>query len=168
MDRSVEKYQQQLEASRNWKAKNKERHAELARAYRTRNREKTKAQNQLNYAIRCGRMERLACEKCGTCERVHAHHHDYSKPLDVHWLCYQCHKLAHPVDDEDLEVKFDGAKKSRLQGAENSNASLSEEQVRQVRVMLELKLPQQRIADAFGVSQTTISRIKLGRHYAGT
>lgn len=32
---------------------------------------------------------------CGTTEHVVAHHHDYSKPLDVTWLCEQHHKDVH-------------------------------------------------------------------------
>ncbi len=27
--------------------------------------------------------------------KVHAHHHDYSKPLDVEWLCKDCHWQQH-------------------------------------------------------------------------
>ena len=33
---------------------------------------------------------------CGqTHELIEAHHHDYSKPLDVEWLCPHCHARAH-------------------------------------------------------------------------
>jgi hypothetical protein len=165
MNKDSDRYSNLLETSRAWKKNNPERHAELARAYRARNREKTKAQNRLNYAIRKGRMARLPCEVCGTRERVHAHHHDYSKPLDVRWLCLQCHKDAHPVDDEDKVVKFSGAKRAELNGGDNPNAMLSDADACQVRALLAAGISQQKIAVLYGVHQTTISRIKLNRHY---
>lgn len=34
------------------------------------------------------------CEKCGAPSK-HAHHEDYSKPLDVIWLCQSCHRKRH-------------------------------------------------------------------------
>jgi hypothetical protein len=35
------------------------------------------------------------CEKCN-CENIlQAHHEDYKKPLEVVWLCKECHKLRH-------------------------------------------------------------------------
>lgn len=165
MSRSEERIKRQLETSREWKKNNPSRHAELARAYRARNREKTRAQNVLNYAIRKGRLTRKPCEVCGTNERVHAHHHDYRLPLDVHWLCFQCHKKAHPVSDDDKEIKFSGARKARLYGALNPNAVLDDKSVQQIKAMLETGISQERIAKAFGVDQTTVSRIKLGKVY---
>lgn len=33
--------------------------------------------------------------RCGTDKNVHGHHHDYSKPLDVEWLCSTCHGIEH-------------------------------------------------------------------------
>jgi len=35
------------------------------------------------------------CQKCGSTKHIHAHHEDYSKPLDVVWLCSRCHRLRH-------------------------------------------------------------------------
>ncbi len=46
-------------------------------------------------AVRDGRLVRKPCEVCGTTERVQAHHDDYSKPLEVRWLCFVHHRQAH-------------------------------------------------------------------------
>ena len=51
----------------------------------------------LNNAIRDGRIQRGPCEICGATEKVHGHHDDYSKPLDVRWLCEQDHLLWHAL-----------------------------------------------------------------------
>ena len=46
-------------------------------------------------AIQVGVIERPDyCSGCGCSSsehRIEAHHHDYSKPLDVIWLCTPCH-----------------------------------------------------------------------------
>jgi hypothetical protein len=31
---------------------------------------------------------------CGS-KKVHGHHEDYNKPLEVHWLCPKHHKARH-------------------------------------------------------------------------
>ena len=84
-------------ASSNWKRNNPDHHARLAREYRERYPEKTRAQNRLNYAIRKGRIQRKPCEVCGETERVHAHHvsYDPSDWYNVRWLCMVCHKIEH-------------------------------------------------------------------------
>lgn len=35
------------------------------------------------------------CEGCLRLCTPDAHHNDYSKPLDVHWLCKTCHGEVH-------------------------------------------------------------------------
>lgn len=50
------------------------------------NPEKHKAQIKLNSALESGKVVRHPCEVCGSVP-VHAHHTDYSKPLEVRWLC---------------------------------------------------------------------------------
>lgn len=56
-----------------------------------RNPEKKRAHNQVYRALRDGRLHREPCEVCGSTEKVQAHHDDYSKPLDVRWLCSRHH-----------------------------------------------------------------------------
>ena len=61
---------------------------------RARNPEKSIARNAVGNAIRDGRLTRLPCEVCGDA-KSEAHHDDYSKPLDVRWLCRDHHKEHH-------------------------------------------------------------------------
>lgn len=57
-------------------------------------------------AIRDGRLTREPCVVCGTCNRLHAHHEDYAKPLDVIWLCVRHHRLHH-AKAIDLNIFFE-------------------------------------------------------------
>ena len=53
------------------------------------------AHSRVARAVLSGRIEKQPCEVCGTRVAVHAHHDDYTKPLDVRWLCARHHKEAH-------------------------------------------------------------------------
>ena len=68
-------------------------HRESARRYRGNpvNRVKELARGALNYAISRGYVVKGKCADCGSAERVQGHHHDYTKPIDVTWLCPKCH-----------------------------------------------------------------------------
>ena len=46
-------------------------------------------------AIRDGRLRRGPCAFFGVSLRVHAHHNDYTKPLDIVWLCPEHHRVVH-------------------------------------------------------------------------
>lgn len=50
----------------------------------------------LHYYIRKGTIVKPdCCSECGgTQPRIEAHHEDYSKPLEVIWLCSPCHSEA--------------------------------------------------------------------------
>jgi len=48
--------------------------------------EKLIARNAVAYALETGTLKRLPCEVCGSIS-TEAHHEDYSKPLEVMWLC---------------------------------------------------------------------------------
>lgn len=67
---------------------------ELQRSIRRNNHEKYKARVAVGNALRSGLLVREPCAVCGE-ERSQAHHPDYSKPLDVVWLCHEHHRKEH-------------------------------------------------------------------------
>lgn len=71
--------------------------------YRKRFPERYRANRKVAYAVRTGTIAKQPCFCCGSVE-VEAHHADYSRPLDVVWLCAAHHKeihLAFPDDHYD-------------------------------------------------------------------
>lgn len=53
-----------------------------------------RAHGILAAALRKGTVKRGTCEECGSF-RVDGHHDDYSKPLEVRWLCRRHHRALH-------------------------------------------------------------------------
>ncbi len=109
----------QSKRRRELRAANKQKHLDYYRRYRIEHREryivtdgeykrkhprkrrynplKTRARHMVREAVLAGIVVRpRACQDCGrTDERLDAHHPDYSKPLDVMWLCRPCHGKQH-------------------------------------------------------------------------
>lgn len=67
---------------------------EQCRLWRKKNPEKYKAHTAVNNALRSGELKKQECLVCGD-PNTHAHHDDYSKPLEVLWLCPQHHRDYH-------------------------------------------------------------------------
>jgi ribosomal protein S27AE len=69
-------------------------HATANREWRRRNRDRLAAHNAVARALKSGAIVRQACERCGEI-KTQAHHDDYTKQLDVRWLCDPHHKDRH-------------------------------------------------------------------------
>ena len=68
--------------------------ARYLQGIRERNPQKAIAWDATSNAIRDRRLASQPCEVCGSA-KVEAHHDDYSKPLEVRWLCRMHHLVHH-------------------------------------------------------------------------
>lgn len=64
------------------------------RRYRESNPIKNAARAAVNRNVRSGALVKKPCEVCGATD-VDGHHDDYSKPLEVRWLCRKHHLELH-------------------------------------------------------------------------
>ncbi len=69
------------------------------RIWRRRNPEKFKASRMVSERVFRGTIKKptmcVDCLKATPKKNLAGHHEDYSKPLEVEWLCPGCHKLRH-------------------------------------------------------------------------
>ena len=70
--------------------------------YRKRNPNKAKAHAIVARSMRAGNLVKEPCKKCGSEESIHAHHDDYSQPLNIQWLCPKHHHQWHAKNGEAL------------------------------------------------------------------
>jgi hypothetical protein len=57
---------------------------------------RVRANGLVNKRIKLGHLKRPdRCERCGERSRTDGHHPDYSRPLDVVFLCRSCHMRLH-------------------------------------------------------------------------
>lgn len=90
-----------LRAKSKYKELHKEDAVENCAKYRKGNPIKYNAHKKVHVAVRNGTLVRKSCEVCGSTKTV-AHHDDYSKPLDVRWLCSSHHREWHIANGEAL------------------------------------------------------------------
>lgn len=84
-----------------WANNNKGKIYEITKSYRDRFPIKCKAHGKVAYAVKVGDLTPGRCESCGE-PKTHGHHDDYSKALDVRWLCAACHSQWHKDNGEGL------------------------------------------------------------------
>jgi len=123
--------------------------------WNTKHRQKKLAHKHVNRAVASGKLSREPCEVCGKPDGIHGHHDDYSKPLEVRWLCRKHHDEWHrnnpPVAYEQLEPDS------------NLNRKLNTEAVKVIKYALKyMNFTQWRLGELHGVTKGTISQIHQG------
>lgn len=66
--------------------------------------ERRKAHYAVYYAVKVGKLKKEPCKVCGI-TKVHAHHEDYTKPLEVVWLC--------PIHHYEYDIKINKRKNTQ-------------------------------------------------------
>ena len=90
------KYDYKGKNNPNWKGGISKDHYHYKKIQREGYPERTKCRNILYKAKSKGDVTPPeVCEKCGKKTKLHAHHRDYSRPLDVEWFCQPCHRKIH-------------------------------------------------------------------------
>ena len=92
-DRERGKLPHRLKANRDRQRVNPAPHYQALARYNQKHPERKAATVTVNNAVRDGRLKKQPCEVCGAV-KVEAHHDDYTKPLEVRWLCNKHHKIA--------------------------------------------------------------------------
>ena len=138
---------------------------------------KQSARRIVRDAIKRGSL--LRPESCSRCKevpspskdgrsKIHAHHHDYSKPLDVEWLCARCHRYETPFPEIVGGVSFgdnNGMRKNPglSQGSKNGWAKLDEAKVSEIKSRP--NDPAKLLAEEFGVKPVTIYDLREGKRW---
>jgi hypothetical protein len=73
-----------------WARENRPRHSDLS----IQERRAANARSYANVYQRRGKLKPRPCRRCGS-KKAEKHHEDYSKPLEVTWLCRPCHTALH-------------------------------------------------------------------------
>jgi len=84
---------------RKWRKKNKKRLDEYMQQYKQEHSKEIKARNTANNHI----VDIQPCELCGNPLAI-KHHNDYSKPLEIRFLCRRCHWKLHNEKKEEVYV----------------------------------------------------------------
>lgn len=132
------------------------------RAWGIANKIKRKAHQTVQSAVKRGDVIRpKSCPRCGGTKRIEAHHPDYTKPLQIEWLCRKCHFAEHG------KPKFYSTVKKRFKGAQSPTAKLTEQQARDAITMHKSGLWTLRaIGRHFAVDESTIRLLLKGKTWA--
>lgn len=86
----------QFDKTRSKTEKRKRLRREVGKEYRGKHPERISACLKVRRARKKGLITPPeSCPRCGYKGKLVGHHHDYSKPLEVEWMCQRCHKKLH-------------------------------------------------------------------------
>jgi hypothetical protein len=89
--------------NKQWRQEHPEAVSAYTKEYQAKNPLKKRAQNIINRAIRDGKLTKpTTCSECNATGTIQGHHCDYTKPLEVMWLCQTCHIAWHKEHGTDL------------------------------------------------------------------
>lgn len=77
---------------------------ELRERWRAEHPARRSAHAKVQYALRSGKLQKQPCWVCG--DKAEGHHPDYSRPLDVVWLCPPHHKQAHALVTQPINTEI--------------------------------------------------------------
>lgn len=82
--------------------------------YCQKNPEKVNAQQILSRQIKNGQIKRSPCQVCGKIKNIQGHHQDYSKPLEIIWLCPIHHKEIHKNGEKFISLEIQKYQKKSM------------------------------------------------------
>lgn len=121
-----------------------------------------RAYGMVRNAVKQGVLVRpTSCERCGIepapasdgRSRIQAHHHDYSRPLNVEWICAKCHRAETPLPER---------MGAPVLGERNGQSRLNAAAVISVRRLRAAGHSYQSIANRHGVDKHTVIRVVKG------
>ncbi len=131
--------------------------------WKSQNADKAFCHKEVEAAVRKGLLTKQPCERCGSTDLIHAHHDDYSKPLDVRWLCPIHHRERHRELGPSGAARGaerrqgGGGDRTILRGSAHPRAKLTEQLVQEIRQSPE---PAPRIAERLGVCRALIYQVR--------
>jgi len=102
-DKKRDQSPERKELKKQYAQNNKEVCNQIKLDWAKRNRKKRNAHQKVYRVIKSGKLIKPdSCSICSSDYLVEAHHKDYSKPLEVEWICKKCHSKEHWGDFSDL------------------------------------------------------------------
>ena len=145
-----------MDKNKTYRLRHRERIRSLQVAWRLANKHKTKAHSMVASAVKRGLIKRpKKCQQCETTSaNLHAHHSDYSKPMDVLWLCASCHSKLHGMGGVCV-----GIEKTFAKGESHGRAKLNRTQVDEIRRASSAGESKRFLGRKYGVSESLIRLI---------